>query len=194
VTGPPRSGTTIVARIIAHDLKYKFIDETFYDGNNTRKFFTLLNVDKKMVIQCTSFLRDIHELPKIKELPSLVIILVRRDINDILDSMKNSKRFIPTGKNLGFGMVESFNEEEQQKMIKWYGYEGKGLSAPEVVYDHFYKNNTNFYIVKYESFSNHELWKDKKHRRKNFTHMKQISDDPGYISERAGTILCQIKQ
>ena len=60
VTGPPRSGTTIAANIIAKELKYKFIDETFYDGNNSQMFLSLFNIPRKMVIQTTAFLKSLH--------------------------------------------------------------------------------------------------------------------------------------
>ena len=41
VTGPPRSGTTVAGLILSDMLGYKFVDESYYNGNDEKKFINL---------------------------------------------------------------------------------------------------------------------------------------------------------
>lgn len=194
VTGPPRSGTTITSLILAKELRYKFIDETIYDGGNQIKFLMLLNSQRKMVIHNTSFTRDLHQF-KLLEKPNICILLVKRRTEDIIDSMDNTIKFmkdksVTVGEN---GLFNGFSQEARDVIKKHFGYEGSSLSLPECIYDHFEKNKNpkiNYLKANYpEDFFDHELFIKKEDRRKKFTHIKQVDFDPEYIDKRQGVVI-----
>ena len=164
VTGPPRSGTTISGKIIAHELGYEFIDEHQYEHNISVKFVEILLTRSSVVVHTTSFTRDIH---LIKNIP---IVLVKRNINDILKSFENSKRFKGKHEN---GLFARFDDEALGIILNHYGC--KNGCVPEVIYDHFYKHNKDFFELNYEDLKDHELFIDKD-KRKKFTHLKQTKE------------------
>ena len=178
VTGPPRSGTTIGSRIIAKELGYKFIDESWYDGNNPRKFFELLHLPRKLVIQMTAFAKDIHQMI----LVNTCIVIMRREIEDILKSMKHSETF---DVEQGVGMFTKFDDEAQIKVLAHYGFD-KHHCLPEVIYAHLYKTIEDYYMVEYKSLKDHPLFIKREDRRKHFTHLKQVDLNPNYIKEKTG--------
>lgn len=184
VTGPPRSGTTIAGLIIADELNYKFIDETFYDGNNVKKFMWFLNYpERKMVIHNTAFIRDLHI---VSNMYYLAVVLIRRNIKDILDSFKNTEKF----KKDDFsspGMFTNLDENAQKVLIKHYNIKDK--SIPETIYSCFENNmylmdQNRLFELNYEDLSKHKLFIKKEDRRKNFIHIKQVkSNDPDYLAK-----------
>jgi hypothetical protein len=190
VTGPPRSGTTIVSLILSKKLGYKFIDETLYNGSDQLKFAMLIHHQRKMVIHNTSFTKDIHDV--VFTQPTC-IVLVKRPIKDILDSLDNTIKFMHDDTFVGEdGMFNGFTEEARELIKKHFGYEGSDLTLPEVIYDHFEKHKkptNNYFEVNYNDFESNELFIRKEARRKNFTHIKQIDFDPEYIDKRQGVVI-----
>lgn len=196
VTGPPRSGTTICSRILAHELKYRFIDETLYDGNNPNKFSLMLHyLSRNFVIQTTAFTRDIH---KYYFNQPTCIVLMKRPISDILDSFDNTKKFIDNSSNglnvtAAGELFNGFDDDAIETIKKHFGYENNNnLTLPEVIYDHFEKNKNpeKVYLeINYDDLKNHELFIDKETRRKEFVHIKQIDLDPEYIHKRGVLVL-----
>jgi len=191
VTGPPRSGTTISGLILANELNYKFVDETFYDGNNLKKFTWFLGYpNRKMVIQNTSFTRDLHILSRFY---SFAIVLIRRNIKDILDSFENSKKF-PKDKLSSPGMFTSIDEEAQKIIGKHYNMK-EDQTLPEVIYSCIESNmclmdQDKLFELNYEDLSNNKLFVKKEDRRKNFNHIKQVKvDDPHYLSTKMGVMV-----
>lgn len=167
VTGPPRSGTTIAGLIISDLLGYKFIDESFYDGNDADKFIRLFTSYSKLVIHNTSFLRDFH---KVGVRP---IVIVKRRIKDILDSMDNTKKFGNTDNDIG-GIFTSIDEKAQNLIKKHYNCKN-GDSVPEVIYNWFEKHNKDYYEINYDDLKTHRFFIPKEVRRANFSHIKQTS-------------------
>jgi hypothetical protein len=173
VTGPPRSGTTITGIIIAKELNYKYIDESWYNGSDGYKFAWFLNHSRKLVIQSTAFFRDIHKL-------NLNVVLVKRNTEDILASFKNSEKF----KNHPVdGLFGGITAEAQKIILNHFGH--KSGCLPDILYKHFKENNKDYYEIKYSSLKNHELFIKKEVRRKEFTHIKQVKVDPSYLQNDA---------
>ena len=161
VTGPHRSGTTISAKIIANILKYKFVNEFEYDGNDPMKFMGLFMNDIPMVIQNTSFLRDMHLLG----LDS--VVLVKRKKRDILKSYESSLRF---GNESKGNIFASINNKAKNVILNHFGY--KSGCIPDILYKHFEENNKNYYTVNYSDLRGHALFVGRD-RRKEFKHIKQ---------------------
>ena len=169
VTGPPRSGTTITAMIIAYELGYKFIDESWYNGNNQELFAWFLNHKRNLVIQNTAFFRDLHLL-------NLNIVLVRRNTDDILASFENSIKFFDHSID---GLFGGINDEAEKVILTHFGH--KSGCVPDILYKHFEEHNENYYEINYDCLSEHKLFIEKEVRRKEFTHIKQVKVDPNYL-------------
>jgi hypothetical protein len=183
VTGPPRSGTTIGAMIIADYLGYEFIDETFFDGGDSNKFSNFVASDGNHVIQTTAFIKDLHTISKFLFEHNIAVVLMKRNNDDILESFENSKSF----KKSFFDkkhIQPNITEESQEGYLKHYGRENSGKSVPEVVYSHFYKHYIkDSFILMYDSLKNHKLFVNKEDRRKYFVHIKQVKiNDADYIT------------
>lgn len=194
VTGPPRSGTTILSLILATELKYKFVDETYYvrdDDTETAKLFSfLLHHNRKMVLQMTAFTRDVHRFyfPK----PTAIILSIR-DKDSIEESMKNSTKFLKENSVVSAKdhIFTGFDDAAKNIILKYFG-ANEGDSLPEVIYNHFYNNinpNYNYFGFEYEELQEHKLFIKKEERRKNFIHLKQVDLDPEYINKKGIMIL-----
>ena len=177
VTGPPRSGTTISGLILSNVLGYKFIDESYYNGNDVCGFFYFLyNFNRNCVIQNTSFLRDIHTIIDIPK------ILVRRKTEEILESFENSKKF--GFNNIGDPLFTCIDDRAEKVILDHYGYFGK-TCVPEVIYEHFERYNKDYYEINYpEDIKDHEFFIEKEVRMANFSHMKQVNLDPQYLKKK----------
>jgi hypothetical protein len=180
VTGPPRSGTTISGLILAHELNYKFIDESWYDANNPKKFMFLFGLPRKMVIQTTAFLKDLHKVD------FECIVLIKRPIKDILESFENSLNFTMEFSTSN-GIMSCFGKKEQQIILNHYGH--KSGCIPEIIYNHFEKHNKNYYYLNYNSLTGHELFIKKEVRRQKFNHLKQVKIDPYYLQNQKGIMV-----
>ena len=78
VTGPCRSGTTIVGKMIEHDTGHRYVDETEFRMLKRDLFDDIITADN-IVVQCPMLLTDIVDNP-----PSDVFVVVmRRDVDDI---------------------------------------------------------------------------------------------------------------
>jgi hypothetical protein len=191
VTGPPRSGTTVAGMVIADELEYKFIDESFYDANNSQKFMFFLHYpDRKLVVHTTAFLRDLCTISHFLSQVKACIVLVERKIKDILESFENSKNF-KMGCHTSNGLFMSIDEEAQEILLNHYGKKGD-LTLPEIIYEcfrnqliFFVNSNVRVFRIKYEDLENHKLFVKKEVRRKNFKHIKQVKiDDPYYLQKQ----------
>ncbi len=188
VTGPPRSGTTISAMILAEQLGYKFIDESWYDANNSAKFINLLKFPRNMVVQMTAFLKDIHTLKTFLRLNNISIVLIKRNKKEILDSFKNTKNFtMPI--STSNGIWTSIGKEEKKTLLNHF--DKKSGCIPDIIYNHFYKNNDKFFELNYpDDFKDHEYFVKKKDRRKHFKHIKQVKkNDPYYLQNQKGVMV-----
>lgn len=186
VTGPPRAGTTITSKIIADSIGYKFIDELWYDGSDAKKFWFLLNLPRKLVIQMTAFIKQLDYI--VKDRDDIAVVLVKRDVDDINVSLEHTTTF---GHSDIVGVLP--HPEYKEWFLNHYGLtEG---CIPTVIYDYFRKHTRdkikNYFEVEYESFKNHSSWIDKPKRREHFVHIKQINLDPEYITKKTGIMVTE---
>ena len=86
VTGPQRSGTRICAKMIAHDTGHEFM-QTQINMDSFYNFSSLLETKIKYVIQCPTLCRYIHFFDS----KDNAIILIRRNIKDIINYSKKNK-------------------------------------------------------------------------------------------------------
>lgn len=88
VTGPQRSGTTICARMIAHDAGYRYVDEEDFSVHEMRALERVISNRRgqRLVIQCPALARWIHELGA--ERSSAVVWMVRDTIDVIHSQMR----------------------------------------------------------------------------------------------------------
>ena len=77
VTGPQRSGTTIAARILAHDLNRPYVDEAEYTPND---------IPTNAVIQAPFILKSVLELSFL--FPEAHFVFMDRDKEEIIKSME----------------------------------------------------------------------------------------------------------
>lgn len=194
VTGPPRSGTTISAMIIAKEINYKFIDESFYDSNNPQKFMYFLAINRKMVVHTTAFLRDLHTISNFLNINNIAIVLIRRSTEDILESFENTKKFTKDILTSN-GIFKSIDDEAEDILFKHFRSLNKDTPLPEVIYNHFDNNKYLFnqnklFEVYYDDLSGHKLFVEKKIRREKFVHIKQVNpDDPYYLQTKKGVMV-----
>ncbi len=176
VTGPGRSGTTIAAKIIADELGYKFVDEMWFSAALFDMFQVLISHPRrKMVVHAPCLSARIHE---VGDRDDVAVILMRRNIKDILESQKHTLTFkkedIP-------GQFVRCDEGWKQFRLKQYKLAGSIISEPQVVYnywDTFQKDKIkNQFELDYEDLRFHPLWIAKPERRKHFTDIKQINYD-----------------
>jgi len=202
VIGPPRSGTTISTLIIAEIIKYKMIDESWYDGNDANKFMYLLHLDRKLAIQSTAFVRDVPKLSEFWDYHNIAIVIVKRKIADILDSFKNTIKFIKDDRDDRIthnmkGLFNGINEGAKGTMRKHYDPENScsEKNVPELIYhywdEHYHQlNQDKLFCLYYEDLAKHKLFVRKKERRSNFTHIKQVKvDDPSYLINQKGMMI-----
>ena len=145
VTGPQRSGTRIVAKIIAHDNNIRYVDEREIGMKGIEKVERLLKNDERVVIQCPGLCHCIHEFHAVNHL----VVMVIRDIEDIIRSQKRIK----------WGRFE-------KRELKYYG-ETKGVIS-KVKYDRWEGQKSlipNWLEVKYDDLEDHPLFIPKEERR-----------------------------
>src|SRR5690606_32596522 len=82
VTGPQRSGTTIAAHILAHDLKYEYIDERRVGVRSYTKLFQELTSDRNSVVQGPCFASDCHWI----DAPDTAVVFMIRNCDEIVAS------------------------------------------------------------------------------------------------------------
>lgn len=81
VTGPCRSGTTIVGKMIEHDTGHRYVDETEFSIFKRHLFDNILLSDK-VVVQCPMLFTDIVDNPP----PDVFVVVMRRSVDDIKSS------------------------------------------------------------------------------------------------------------
>jgi hypothetical protein len=154
VTGPQRSGTTICAKMIAHDLKTIYVDERrvirgrdknlpFHEWLKGR-IDTRLSQEVACVLHCPPASSFCHEFD-----PEMAIVFMIRPIEEIIASQNR----------IGWKF-------EQQELSHY----GTGLTGPiaKVKYEHWQiqkQKIKNWFEVNYHSLSKHELWVSPEHRQ-----------------------------
>jgi hypothetical protein len=138
VTGPQRSGTTIAAVMMADELGYYFYPEEQIRVWEHWRVERLFGRTSDFVLQAPALCRHAHRFSK----PDVAIVLVRRDVGDILVS---EQRVEWTG---------------QERELGRYGLR-EGVIA-QVKYDYWDERQKarihNPFELEYESLSGHPRW------------------------------------
>lgn len=141
VVGPQRSGTTITAQIIAHDLGKEFVDERRVKGEAREQVERLYRREGSCVVQCPSWTYTCQTLGG----PQIAVVLVRRPVEEIVASQERihwTHRCQP--KELArYGL--SSGKISEVKYRVWDDQQ-KALLAP------------HGYEVEYHSLQGHHLW------------------------------------
>lgn len=138
VTGPQRSGTTVAAAMIAHDLDYYFYPEEQIRVWDLWRVDRLFGRTSDFVLQAPAICRYAHRFTA----PDIAIVLMKRAIEDIVAS---EQRVAWTG---------------QERELRQYGLQ-EGVIA-EVKYKYWYERQRalidNPFEVEYESLRGHPMW------------------------------------
>ena len=154
VVGPQRSGTTITARMIAHDLGRTFLDERQVKGPAELRMEELPGRRAPCVVQCPAWTYCCHRWGG----PEVGVVLVRRPVPDILASQQRIRwthRCQPgelARYDLSSGVISQVKyrvwDRQQRRMLGPHGHE-----------------------IEYHTLKDHPLWVPPQ-RRRNF-HAKQ---------------------
>lgn len=148
VTGPHRSGTTILAHMIANDTNKTFLDEANIYHSYVRYVPQLLREEDDIILQAPYILPWSPVITR----QDLLFVLCVRDVNEIRVSIMNSK--IKSGKKIS---MPRFSPEQAY----WLWKQIKPLLH-------------NTMEVHYKSLSQHPFWIDKERRQSSSWHHKQI--------------------
>lgn len=167
VTGPSRSGTRICAKMIAYEIKHKYIDEGYFGSSDQTAFWKFMTFPESLVIQCPNMVRICHIAGANTE---VAVVLMRRDVNDIIESQNNLRRFGSTKREF-----EAWNRQ----MLYYYG-KTEGIIS-KIVYDYWDKVQKekiiNWFEIPYESLRGHPMFVKKEDRMKYFTGPGQTTVD-----------------
>lgn len=141
VTGPQRSGTTISARMIAHDTGYRYIDEFEFNVGNRVKFLKLAKLEH-VVIHCPGLMRWMVDVADEQS----CVVVVKRAIDEIIRSQ------------------ERIGWSQENIELKHYNLEGSGRKISEVKYEYWESTQKalipNYMEIDYHSWKDHPLWVD----------------------------------
>jgi len=147
VTGPQRSGTTITAKIIAMEIGYRYVDENEFGINGFNVFWGLFISQKNIVVQCPALC---HKAVDIGKADSTAVVMVRRDVDDIIESQER----------IGWAAegIEQLKYKTAEKPIA------------KVKYD-FWDQHQKWLIpypfeINYDDLEGHSLWVTKANRRR----------------------------
>jgi len=160
VLGAQRSGTTIVSKIIAKELNYICIDETYFEVDNFERFLSLFSLPENMVIQAPGLVHKITDMPE-----SALKLFVIRPINEIIASQER------------INWTEKYEQYEKNKFIEKYPYLKNDdffnycpISIVKRMFFNLYISEglKNYSTIDYHSLSEHEMFINKE-LRKDFT-------------------------
>lgn len=150
VSGPQRSGTRICAKMIAHDLNYRYVDEGDIGVDSLNRLWGLWHRQKSFVVQCPALSRYVHLFAD----DDTAIVFMIRDIDDIVASQKR------VGWSWGIPELLRYDIPISQFDV----------SDPATTKYAFWLESqkhlvgANGFEVKYESLRGHPLWLDKEQR------------------------------
>lgn len=143
ITGPQRSGTTLCARIIKHDLGYTYIDEARFRIHDVQLALRQAEAYRPCVVQGPGLLKDAMVFG---QLGYCAVVLMLRDTLDIADSIYRRKNNLAWIERMRRYVDTSLMTEP----LNYFG---------EVVYnyweDEVERHIKHLYKVDYESLSNH---------------------------------------
>ena len=147
VTGPQRSGTTICARMIAHDTGHTYIDEARFGIWDGKKAVSIAKVNKPCVIQGPGLLKR-ASFPFFD-----AVVLMRRNVGEIAASLERSPEVYSR-------LVVEYPE------ILWCTSRKRHLPVlMYTVFCHCARDRIkNLVRIKYDTLDQHPLWVPKEER------------------------------
>lgn len=157
VTGYHRSGTRIIAKILAKELGYRYVDEREVGHDDFNSIEQLVHPadGSSVVIQCPGAFYQSHLHGRRKR---VLIVKLNRPRKDVLRSQKKS------GFNWELDMKR--NPFDVDKGNKNYSLSG-ALKVRDMYWKEYKDQIVNLLELDYESFSTHPMWLPKE-KRKNF--------------------------
>jgi len=154
VTGPQRSGTTIAAKMIAHDLQREHIDEQDYGTHDLLCFLRI--IDRSAVIQAPALSAYCHLLPA-----HVAVVFMRREIDAIQASQ--DRALMASGRTWT-------QEEEPVELRKYFCDSGPIAAIKYDAWDRFQKATMKrqgkaSFDLNYASLASHPLWVPPHERR-----------------------------
>lgn len=141
VTGPQRSGTRFVAKVIAHDANLTYIDETEIHTDSLYALWSMLDTRDNVVIQCPALSIYVHLFG---DRDDVGVVMVIRDPDAIQASQDETN------------WTETLETLERARC----GYPEMPSWATKYVYWKKQKRRIKHYReVVFEELQNHELWK-----------------------------------
>jgi hypothetical protein len=148
VTGPPRSGTTIVAHAIEYDIGREYVDESAFRATDYLQWRTLMDKQASFVVQAPGMCRFAHEVGMS---PDVAIVLCRRDVEDIVASQERIGWQHEAFELNRYGLTP-----EDGKRIADVKYDFWDTYQWDVIWNNF--------EVDYASLAEHPLWVPKEQR------------------------------
>jgi hypothetical protein len=152
VTGPQRSGTTICARMIEHDLGYKYLDEGRWKVWNGMDAFQQSRIHIPCVLQGPGLLKDVG---RFGQMDDTAVVVMRRELKHILASQERVNWNVWAAKeishyNITPGSPADLEPAQWVAWVKYNWWERIGRSQVKHPYE-----------VEYEDLRLHSMWVDK---------------------------------
>lgn len=144
-TGPQRSGTTICAEMIAHDLpKFAMVREERFNVFDLVMFCDMVATSSRKVIQCPSMCRFVHWFGQRDD---VAVVMMIRDMREILASQQRI-------------------EWEEDFELARYNTTSGPIAGVKYGYWHSYQKNfvKNKFEINYKDLRGHVLWVPKEQR------------------------------
>jgi hypothetical protein len=157
VVGPQRSGTTIAGKMLATELKRRYIDEMEFSAHDLWKFMFLLeSLKEPAVIQCPALTHLCHTMPQ-----QIAVVFLIRDLNEIAASQDRCK----------MGSGKSWTQEEEENELAKYFRSHEPIAMTKYsVWSQFQKptlehRKCTYCELEYDSLRQHRLWVEKSKRK-----------------------------
>lgn len=147
VSGPQRSGTTIAATMLAHDLNLPFLDERDFKTHDFSGFRKLVEQQAEFVIQAPTMSAYLHQLPR------CAVVWMRRGLIDVLRSQKR---------------IAWSREDEEKERDRYFDHSHEPIAVVKTrAWEQFQRISLSemAFDLDYESLKGHALWIDPAARR-----------------------------
>ena len=162
VTGPQRSGTTICARMISHDLGHKYVDEAAWGVWDGMKAVQLAKKYKPCVLQAPGLLKDVE---RFGNAPNVAVVLMRRSIRDIQASQERIGWNVWAEREMS-NYLDAVSKTERATYLKRAAYYVSHMKY--AWFERYGRSKVkHLYEVEYADLQLHSMWIDKA-RRENF--------------------------
>jgi hypothetical protein len=155
VSGIHRSGTTITAKMIAHDLAIPYyVGGEDYSSGHLREWLGMINNMSAGVIQGAAMCYYL-DVPGDRD--DIAVCFVRRNIIDVLASQKR----------IGWTPDHPFLGPRYRREMELYGVERPPLYPRKLQYWETYQKPRirHAFDIEYESLSGHPMWVSKQERK-----------------------------